>query len=243
MNTSSTHSWQQNIWFSVSLGLLGVIVGYMGAQFTGVKAPQVAENPSVPNPTEQVAPPVQPPPSVDGTKDHIRGDANAPLSLIVYSDFDCPYSKRHHPTLAQITDAYGEKVNVVYRHFPLSFHPTAQIKAEASECVAELAGNSAFWSFTDAMYDPAATAAPATKDELVALGVKLGANEGQMRDCIEQGKYAQDVKDEMQAGTLAGINGTPGNILLDNRTKKTSVIVGAQPIDAFKTAIDTVLAQ
>ncbi|MEK7218596.1 MAG: DsbA family protein [Patescibacteria group bacterium] len=241
MNHTLQPSWKQNIWFSVSLGLLGVIVGYMAAQFmAGRNTPVAVQNPT-PSPQEE-APSYLPPPPVDAEADHIKGNPNARFSLIVYSDFDCPYSKRHHPTLTQITDAYKDQVNVVYRHFPLSFHPTAQIKAEASECVAELAGNSAFWSFTDALYDPAATA-PQTKEELVALGGRLDVDEARLDECISSGKYAGKVKDDMQAGSSAGVTGTPGNILVDNSSKETNLLVGARPFEAFKGAIDQALAK
>ncbi len=90
---------------------------------------------------------------VSKTNDHIRGNPNAPVSLIEYSDFECPFCKRFHDTAKQIVQQYGGKVNWVYRHFPLDFHnPAAQREAEAAECAAELGGNEAFWRFTDLIY-------------------------------------------------------------------------------------------
>lgn len=87
---------------------------------------------------------------IDFEREHIRGSKeNAEFAIIEYSDFQCPFCHRVHPTYQQIMDTYGDKVVWVYRHFPLSFHPDAMPFAVGSECVANLGGNDAFWAFTD----------------------------------------------------------------------------------------------
>ena len=88
---------------------------------------------------------------IDFDKEHVRGNKDAKIAIIEYSDFECPFCHRVHPTYKQIMETYGDSVVWVYRHFPLSFHPSAMPFAVGSECVAELAGNDAFWSFTDAL--------------------------------------------------------------------------------------------
>src|SRR5690349_16280049 len=90
---------------------------------------------------------------ISASRDHIYGNPDAPISLVEYSDFECPFCKRFHSTAKEIIDAYGGKVNWVYRHFPLSMHnPGAEKQAEASECVAQLGGNDAFWKYANAIY-------------------------------------------------------------------------------------------
>src|SRR5690606_9022418 len=92
---------------------------------------------------------------VDGT-DYIRGNPNAPILLIEYSDYDCPFCKQFHATLNQIMDEYGVtgKVAWVYRQFPLAqLHPNSPRISEAALCVGELGGNDAFWKFTDRIFE------------------------------------------------------------------------------------------
>jgi protein-disulfide isomerase len=85
--------------------------------------------------------------------DHVRGSRSAQVFLIEYSDFQCSFCARFHPTAKQLVDEY-QNVAWVYRHFPLdAIHPLARPTAEASECVAELGGNDAFWEFTDAIFE------------------------------------------------------------------------------------------
>ncbi|MDD5469853.1 MAG: DsbA family protein [Candidatus Peribacteraceae bacterium] len=87
--------------------------------------------------------------SVDPSADYIRGDKGATYSLIEYSDFECPFCARHHPTMQQFI-ADEPDVNWVYRHFPLGFHPNAQRAAEASECAGE---QGKFWEYADLLYE------------------------------------------------------------------------------------------
>lgn len=84
-------------------------------------------------------------------KDHLYGNKNARYVLIEYSDFECPFCKRFHPTAQQLVTDYKGQLSWVYRHFPLPFHPSAQEFAESSECIAKLAGNDAFWKWGDEM--------------------------------------------------------------------------------------------
>lgn len=87
-------------------------------------------------------------------KDHIKGNANAKITLVEFSDFQCPFCRRFHPTAQQALDAYQGNVRWVYKHFPLdSIHPEARPAAEASECVAEQKGSEGFWQFADILFE------------------------------------------------------------------------------------------
>ncbi len=174
-------------------------------------------------------------------KDHIRGNKNAKLSLVEYSDLECPFCKRFHPTMQDLMKTYEGKIRWVYRHFPLSFHANAQKEAEATECVAELGGNDAFWSYVDKMFEKTTSNGTGfALGELGPLAAEVGVNQSAFQSCLDNGKYAQLVKDEIADGTTGGVSGTPSTFIID-ASGKSQIIVGAQPIDAFKTAIDAAL--
>ncbi len=180
---------------------------------------------------------------VSASRDHIYGNPNAPVSLIEYSDFECPFCKRFHSTAKEVVDAYGGKVNWVYRHFPLGMHnPGAQKEAEASECVHQLGGNDAFWKYANAIYTRTQSNGkgfPLT--QLVPLGKEIGLDEKQLTECIESGKYAGRVQEDLDEGIKIGVTGTPANFLLRNDTGEVVVKIGALPVDSFKPDIDKLL--
>ncbi len=173
--------------------------------------------------------------------DHIRGNANAKVVLIEYSDYECPFCKRFHPTMEQVMKEYGNKVAWVYRHFPLSFHANAQKQAEAAECAASVGGNDAFWKYTDALYDRTTSNGTGfALDKLVPLAKELGINEGKFKECLDSGKFTAKVNTDLAEGQAAGVTGTPGTIIMVNG-KATSIVPGALPFDQIKLQIDAVL--
>ena len=177
------------------------------------------------------------------SRDHIYGNPDAPVSLIEYSDFECPFCKQFHSTAMEIVDAYAGKVNWIYRHFPLVMHnPGAQKQAEASECVRQLGGNDAFWKFTNAIYNRTLSNGNGFPlSQLAPLGREIGVNDKQLQECIDSGKYAPRVQEDLEEGSQIGVTGTPASILIHNVTGEVILKVGAQPLDAFKPDIDKLL--
>lgn len=195
---------------------------------------------AVPNqtPPEPVAGPVEP----LKDEDHVRGDRNARVLLFEYSDLECPFCKRFHPTAKQIVDAYKGQVAWVYRHFPLDqLHSKADKEAEAAECAAEIGGNDGFWKLTDKIFEVTPANNGLNLDDLPALASEVGLNQNRFKQCLDSGRFAARVEEDYQSGIKAGVSGTPGNILLDTKTGKTKLIPGALPLDSFKTEIDSML--
>ncbi len=180
---------------------------------------------------------------VDKTKDHIRGNVDAPISLIEYSDFECPYCKLFDPTAKKIIDTYAGKVNWVYRYNPLSFHdPMATTEAEATECASALGGNDKFWVFADTIYQRTTSNGNGLSvDDLYKIANDVGLDQVKFKACLDSNKYLQVVKDDLAQGAAAGINGTPGNILINNATGETKAVSGARDFSVFQQAIDAML--
>lgn len=174
-------------------------------------------------------------------KDHIRGNKNAKLSLVEYSDLECPFCKSFHPTIQDLMKTYGDKIRWVYRHFPLSFHQNAQKEAEATECIAELGGEDAFWSYVDKIFEKTTSNGTGfALDQLGPLALEVGVNQSAFQSCLDNGKYAQHVSDDIADGTTSGVSGTPSTFVVGSKGQ-TKLIVGAQPIEAFKIEIDKLL--
>lgn len=229
---------------AVSCLLVGLVLGYSvagGGLSLGSGGGTVAVNPPAePSPPPPPAAPSKPPAAVTD-KDHVRGNPKAKITVIEYSDFECPFCKRHAPTMAQVLSTYKDDVNIVYRHFPLSFHPNAQKLAEGSECAAELGGNDAFWKFHDTVFERDGSSLSA--DKLPALAKEMGLNEAKFKLCLDSGKYAKTVADQMQSGIESGVQGTPGNFIVNNDTKESKEISGAVPFSSFQSAIDAMLGK
>ena len=180
---------------------------------------------------------------VSTDRDHVYGNPEAEISLIEYSDFECPYCKRFHVTAKKLVDDSDGKVNWVYRHFPLRFHnPGAQKQAEASECAAELGGSDAFWKLTDAIYARTKSGGKGFPlDQLVPLAEEIGLDQSAFKACLDSGRYATRVKEDYDEGSQVGITGTPGNIFLNNKTGEVSLKAGALPFAALQAEVEALL--
>jgi protein-disulfide isomerase len=240
-----------------NINTLLVVVLIVGAYFLGslqTKVQMLEKGAQAPteqaangNPSDTV--PAAAPPAQAAIKkpeltadDHIKGNKNAKVILVEYSDMECPFCKRFHPTMQQIFSDYSDKVQWVYRHYPLSFHANAQKEAEASECAAKLGGNDAFWKYTDAVYErTAGNGTGFALDKLVPLAKEIGLSESQFKTCLDSGEFAQRVKDHMAQGSAEGVTGTPGTILIE-ANGDTQLISGALPYEQIKPMIEKALS-
>ena len=179
---------------------------------------------------------------VDPRRDHIFGNPEAPVTLVEYSDFECPYCKRFHPTVIRLMAENGDNLRWVYRHFPLAFHnPGAQKQAEASECVAELAGNDAFWEYTHAIYRQTKAGGQGFPlDGLRPLAEQIGTDGDAFDQCMNEGRSAARVRQDRDDGTRIGVSGTPVSIFT-NRHGETRFVVGALPIEELQAVVDELL--
>lgn len=172
--------------------------------------------------------------------EHIRGNFNAPIKIVEYSDFDCPFCSRFHETMKVIAEKYsGENVAWVLRQFPLEqLHPQAPAVALASECVAEIGGNEAFWKFTDAYYSARGSGDSTAHGELIPkLVIEARVNEQVFTECFESGRHEADVEADESNGVETGGRGTPWSILI-GPSGKTYPINGAVPQQAIEQLIE-----
>ncbi|MBI1755124.1 thioredoxin domain-containing protein [Candidatus Azambacteria bacterium] len=176
-------------------------------------------------------------------KDHIRGSLNAPVKVVEFSDAECPFCKRFHPTMQQAVKDYPNQVAWVYRHFPLdSLHSKARKEAEASECANELGGNDTFWAYLDRVFEVTPSNNGLDPAELPKIAQYVGLDAAKFEQCLSSGKYAQHVADNLADATGAGGQGTPYTVVIAQNGKK-FVISGAQPYAAVKSVIDVALLE
>ncbi|MEM7052705.1 MAG: thioredoxin domain-containing protein [Acidobacteriota bacterium] len=155
-----------------------------------------------------------------------KGPENAPVTIVEFSDFECPFCSRVNPTLAKVQEQYGDKVRIVFRQFPLSIHANAQKAAEASLCADD---QGKFWEMHDLMFEQQRDLGV---DALKAKASTLGLDSDSFNDCLDSDKYAQQVKDDMRDGSRAGVSGTPA-MFINGRS-----LAGAVPFEQVAKVID-----
>lgn len=171
-------------------------------------------------------------------EDHIRGKKDAEIIMVEYSDLECPFCEKFHPTAKQALDEYGDKIAWVYRHFPLSFHPRALPSANASECVANLAGNDGFWKFIDLVFSNQEKYL--TDAGLAEAAVASGAKKADFDSCYALKKFENVITSQQTSGETAGITGTPGTFVI-NKKGEAWLVPGAVSFDSLKATIDEAL--
>jgi len=168
-------------------------------------------------------------PTSDG--DPVRGPAGAPITIVEFSDYQCPFCARVNPTLAKVRETYGDKVRIIFKDYPLPNHPEAPKAAEAAHCAAE---QKKYWEMHDAMFaNQRALQVPVLKQTARTIGLD-GATFDQ---CLDSGKYAATVRSGAELGERMGVNSTP-TLYINGRA-----LIGAMPFENFKVIIDEELAR
>lgn len=178
-------------------------------------------------------------------RDHIRGDPAAPVTLVEYSDFECPFCKRFHPTVKRLVDESKGQLRWVYRHFPLEeLHPVkARKEAVASECAAELGGNGAFWKFADRFFELTPSNNRTDIDAVLPqIASEIGLDKARFASCLASGRHDRRIAQDAQDAAATGGRGTPWNLIV-SKAGKTYPLSGAQPFAAVKQLIDLALEE
>lgn len=165
--------------------------------------------------------------------DVVVGDANAPVTVIEFGDYECPYCEQFYTTIEKpMREEYIKtgKVKMVFRDYPLSFHPAAQPAAEAAECAGE---QGKYWEYHDALYEHQATIESL---DYVKLAGDLGLNKTTFKTCADTHKYAAEIAKDQADGNAAGVDGTPASFI------NGQLVSGAVPYATFKAAIEAALA-
>ena len=161
----------------------------------------------------------------------VRGNPKAPVMIVEFSDYQCPYCHQAEPTVAAILAKYGDKVSLAYRDYPLrNIHDHAEIAAEASRCALE---QGKFWDYHDQLFK----ATNLDKDSLVGYAKEAKLDDKQFEGCLTSEKYKAQIDKDLEEGRKAGVNGTPAFFI------NGVALSGAQGQDSFTRAIDDELSR
>lgn len=180
---------------------------------------------------------------VDET-DNIRGNPNATIMLVEYSDYECPFCKQYHSIMRQVIDEYGAtgRIAWVYRQFPVpQLHPNAPKISEAALCVSELGGNEAFWKFSDTVFDSRGLQDVVTITKLPEFAEVAGVNRSDFTRCLESGRKREAVENSMREAYEAGVRVTPYTVVMVGN--EVDVVEGAISYEILKGIVEDLLAQ
>jgi len=170
----------------------------------------------------------------------VKGDANAPVTIIEFSDYECPFcGKAFDETLPLIEKNYIDtgKVKYVFKDFPLDFHPSAQPAAEAARCFGEQKGDEGYYKYHDKLFENQELL---SEENYKKWARELGADGAKFDTCLSSGKYADAISEDMAYGQTLGVSGTPA-FFIGNSEDGYILVSGAQPYANFENVIEAVL--
>jgi protein-disulfide isomerase len=221
----------------VGFGLIALAIFFSNNQAGNSQVANVTS----PETTETAEDGVVPPPH---SGDYIKGNPNAPIVMIEYSDYECPFCKQFHSTMNRIMDEYGATGQVawVYRQFPITqLHPNAAKISEAALCVGDLGGNNAFWRFTDRIFETRDLDAPTNVTRLPDFAENAGVSKADYISCVSSRRLADEVVRSAEEGFNIGARGTPYTVIMVGDQQ--AVINGAQPYEVVKGIVVSLLEQ
>jgi len=236
METESEVKFRQNMLLviPISIVIAGALIAI--ALFASRSSGNIANNNNGSNPQAEVSGDLE---KIDPitNEDHIRGNPDASVTIVEYSDTECPFCKRFHETMKELV-ATDFDVAWVYRHFPLDqLHSKARKEAEATECAAELGGNEGFWAYLDRLMEVTPANHGLDPAELPNIAEFVGLDRGVFNECLESGKYADKIEKHVQNAVATGGRGTPWSIIVSKNGKKLP-LSGAQPLEAVKQLLE-----
>lgn len=163
----------------------------------------------------------------------IKGPGNAKVTIVEYSDFQCPFCSKASKTIAELEKKYGSKIRVAFKNYPLPFHSNARMAAEAAQCM-KAQDQKLFWKMHDAMFEDQTKL---DKDNLIATAKRLGAKESDFKTCLETTPHKAVIEGDMAEGQKLGIKSTP-TFFINGK-----LVSGAQPVEVFTEVIDEELAK
>lgn len=173
---------------------------------------------------------------------YILGNKNARITIVEYSDLLCPFCKKHYnaQTIENLIKKYPNDVNMVFRQMPLpQLHPTAPIWAQGAVCAGKLAGADKFYAYLAVAFQ----APEFTEANVTDMAVGLGINKASFATCLTSPETIATVNAQVQEGQGFGINGTPGNLIIDNQKSTSTLIAGAYPAETFEAEITKILGK
>lgn len=163
--------------------------------------------------------------------DPVLGEAGAPITIVEFSDFECPFCQRGYETMKRVMDAYKGKVKWIYKDFPLNFHPNAKKAAEAALCAQD---QGKFWDYHHRLFE---SSKKLGRSDLEQHAKDFKLDLAKFNQCLDSDKYAQEVDDDQNHGATLGVNGTPAYFINGER------LSGARPFEDFAEAIERQLAE
>ncbi len=174
--------------------------------------------------------------------EYIKGEKNSPITIVEYSDTDCPFCQKFHQTMGDLMIAYPGKIKWVYRHLPLeNLHPEASKEAIASICVEKLGGQEKFWQYLDKMFVIESSKDNTQLLKLPIFAKELGINEDDFNNCIKSDEAKQKLEEYMSMGEKAQAKGTPFSFLVIEETGEIFPIFGAKSTEQMKEIIDSII--